>query len=71
METSWVESKDKQARQRFKIYTEQEGYYLNIVFAVCERQELETVNEAYGEDYVWEPTKRIVQEELNLMVVEG
>lgn len=68
METSWVESKDKLTRQRFKIYTEQgKGDYLNIVFAVCERQELETVNEAYGEDYVWGPTKRIVQEELNLM----
>ena len=47
METSWVESKDKLTRQRFKIYTEQgKGDYLNIVFAVCERQELESVKEA-------------------------
>ena len=68
METSWTESKDKLTRQRYKLYTEEgkeDG--LNIVFAVCERQELESEETAYGSDYKWGSPTRIIQEELNIM----
>ena len=68
METSWTESKDKLTRQRYKLYTEEgkeDG--LNIVFAVCERQELESEETAYGSDYKWGSPVRIIQEELNIM----
>ena len=68
METSWTESKDKLTRERYKIYTEEgkeDG--LNIVFAAFERQELETIDTAYGTDYKWSPSVRILQEELNIM----
>ena len=54
METSWTESKDKLTRERYKLYAEEgkeDG--LNIVFAVCERQELESEETAYGSDYKW------------------
>ncbi len=68
METSWTESKDKLTRERYKVYTEEgkeDG--LNIVFAVFERQELETEDRAYGSDFIWGPSTRVVQEELNIM----
>ncbi len=68
METSWTESKDKLTRERYKIYTEEgKEKGLNIVFAICERQELDTQDTADGSDFTWGPSVRIVQEELNIM----
>ncbi len=68
METSWIESKDKLTRERYKLYTEEgKENGLNIVFAVCERQELESEETAYGSDYKWSSPVRIIQEELNIM----
>lgn len=68
METSWTESKDKLTRERYKLYTEEgKENGLNIVFAVCERQELESEETAYGSDNKWSSSVRITQEELNIM----
>ena len=68
METSWNESKDKLTREKVQdLYREGKEEGLNIVFAVFERQELDTVDTAYGTDYTWGPSVRVVQEELNIM----
>jgi len=64
LETTWLESKNKIERNRYKVFAEagkNEG--TTIIFLSHQSQDLITVDKAYGEDYEWGEVVRDIKKE--------